>query len=260
MPLASRTFPQWAAHFRAKRQIATLHPWADSALLSDPERACITRSLQQFQLGEGSEGRSLIARAEQLEARNAEALGVGEAIRAFIGEEQRHSAMLGLFMDREGIPHVEHQWVDSVFRFVRKPGGFEFCMRVLASAEVIAIPFYRALFYATTSELLKSLCTQILDDEAEHLDFQSDCLALALKGRSLWLRATLYEAHVLFLLTTALVVWWQHGEVLRRGGFGRWSFLLTCFSELERLHARAEHVVQSTPEARPIPAARPSGC
>jgi hypothetical protein len=260
MPLSCRTFPQWAAHFKLKRQAAALHPWGDSAFLSDPERALVTRSLQQFQLGEGSEGRSLIARAEQLEKRNPDALGAGEAIRTFIGEEQRHSAMLGLFMDREGIPRLEHQWVDSVFRFVRRPGGFEFCMRILATAEVIAIPFYRALHYATGSELLQSLCRQILEDEAEHLDFQSDCLALALKGRPAWLRAALYEAHVLFLLGTALVVWWQHGAVLRRGGFGRWRFLLTCFAELERLHAKAELVAQSRPEPRPIPAARPSGC
>ncbi len=46
-------------------------------------------------------------------------------------------------------------------------------MRVLATAEVLAIPYYTALRDATGSPLLRSICCRILTEEAQHLRFQA---------------------------------------------------------------------------------------
>ena len=51
--------------------------------------------------------------------------------------------------------------------------GLELRMRVLATAEVLAIPYYTALRDATGSPLLRSICSRILAEEAEHLRFQA---------------------------------------------------------------------------------------
>ena len=91
-------------------------------------------------------------------------------------EEQRHSAYLLRFMQREGIPVSSKHWVDTVFRRLRVLGGLELALRVLVSAEIIAIPYYRALGAATQSPLLQAICATILQDEAAHLRFQASML------------------------------------------------------------------------------------
>jgi len=59
----------------------------------------------------------------------------------FIREEQRHSALLNSFLDRENIPKLNHHWVDLIFRKMRHLAGFELMLTVLLTAELIAIPF-----------------------------------------------------------------------------------------------------------------------
>src|SRR5262249_41548303 len=98
------------------------------------ERANVAESIQQFQLGENSEGRAFLQRGEE-HARRAGDPWFVPALSLFIAEEQRHAAWLGRFLDRERIPHLKRHWVDGVFRGLRKLAGLEVCVTVLVTAE-----------------------------------------------------------------------------------------------------------------------------
>ena len=134
----------WAVSARAVSDL----PWGDAYRLTPRERSAIEKSIQQFQLGEGSEGRRLLQRGEAY-AREAGDADFVAALTLLIGEEQRHSAHLGRFMKRQGIPIVTDHWVDTVFRRLRVLAGLELSLTVLVTAELIAVPYYRALREAT---------------------------------------------------------------------------------------------------------------
>ncbi len=92
-------------------------------------------------------------------------------------------------------------------------------MRVLATAEVLAIPYYTALRDATGSPLLRSICCRILTEETEHLRFQAFTFWRLESRRVALLRAMTRGVHRCFLLATMLLVWMQHRWVFRAGGY-----------------------------------------
>ena len=110
---------------------------------------------------------------------------------------------------------------------MRKFAGLELCLRVLVMAEIVAVPYYAALQRATGSALLQRICADILADEADHLRFQAENLKqLQSSRRSLPSLELMFWR--CFQLATLLVVWREHGEVLRAGGY-RWnSFREEC--------------------------------
>jgi len=211
------TSSAWCAYFRDNGLKSWDLPWDDAYRLTSSERRAIEKSVQQFQLGEGAEGRRLLARG------HAHARGTGdpafpEALTLFIREEQRHSAQLLRFMRLQEIPAVEKHWVDSVFRWVRVLAGLELELRVLVTAEVIAVPYYRALGRATQSVLLRSISDRILQDEGEHLRFQASMLSRLEATRSRVVRRLVWQAHRWFLVGTCCIVWAEHRSVFKAAG------------------------------------------
>ncbi len=207
----------WLDYFNANRSDLVL-PWDCPYRLTSAERKAVLASIQQFQLGESGDGRRLLQQAEIF----AEISGSPEyvdALRLFVREEQRHSRILGRFLDIHGCPRLGRHWVQGAFRRIRGLAGFELRMRVLATAEVLAMPFYAALREATGSPLLRAICELILAEETAHLRFQSFTLsvfdAVRAPRASQWHRT----AHRVFLDGTALVVWRQHLPVFRAAGW-----------------------------------------
>jgi hypothetical protein len=190
-------------------------PWDDPYRLTREERSAVASSIQQFQLGEGSEGNAFIQRARRF-AGDAEFI---PALRLFIQEEQRHSASLGRFLDLHGIPWLKKHWLDQVFRRIRRMAALELIVTVLVTAEIIAVPYYRALHNATQSPLLRALCGQILRDEAAHLQYQAGTLGRLRLGRSAIRRALTELLHAVLLQGTVLAVWMEHRGVFLRGGY-----------------------------------------
>jgi hypothetical protein len=188
-------------------------PWDDGYQLSGDERAVVIESIQQFQLGENAQGRRLLQRAGALDAEFVQAL------RLFIKEEQRHSDLLGRFLVRQGSCCLRRHWVHAAFRRVRGLAGLELRMRVLATAEVLAIPYYTALRDATGSPLLHSICCRILAEEAEHLRFQAFTFGRLGSRRRALARKLACGAHRWFLMATTLLVWMEHRMVFRAGGY-----------------------------------------
>jgi len=202
----------WLEYFRANAPEPCL-PWNDGYVLSGAERTVVIESIQQFQLGENAQGRRLLERARAWDPEFASTLGL------FIREEQRHSDLLGRFLVKQGARCLRRHWVHAAFRRIRGFAGLELRMRVLATAEVLAIPYYTALGEATGSPLLRAICGRILSEESEHLRFQAFTLSRLGVRRSALARRLARAAHRWFLRATTLLVWMEHAPVFRAGGY-----------------------------------------
>jgi hypothetical protein len=224
----------WRRYFLSRAAAPDALPWNDPTALTSEEAQCIQTSIQQFQLGEGSRGRRLLKRGQDFADATAD-LHFVDALALFVKEEQRHSAYLLRFMQRESIPAALSHWVDTVFRRLRVLAGLELSLRVLVSAEIIAIPYYRALGAATRSPLLQAICNRILEDEAAHLRFQASTLSRISARRTFFADRIVSGMHRLFLLITCLVVWFEHSRVFRASGYARAGFLAETFWEFDRL-------------------------
>ena len=139
--------------------------------------------MQEFQLGESSEGRHLMTRAIRHAADTGDVDYI-PALRLFIAEEHRHARDLGRVLDLAGIPRVGRTWPDTVFRWLRKGAGLELSIAVLVTAEIIAKVYYAALREATHAPVLRRLCDQILADEVQHVRFQAERVAILRRGKS----------------------------------------------------------------------------
>jgi hypothetical protein len=226
------SFSSWKEYFEKNKSHFSEIDWAVNDRLTPEEKNCIAESIAQFQKGESSEGKHLFGHAKKYP--DPEYL---ECIKLFIQEEQMHAKVLGQFMDKNKIPRIKKHWVDGIFRWLRKLAGMENTIVVLVTAEIIAKIYYNALKHATTSELLKTICTQILKDEDQHISFQCYTIfKLAEKKKNLG-RIIRQTWHLILMLGTIMVVWMTHHEVLKKGGyyFSRfWLETLLVFFETDR--------------------------
>jgi hypothetical protein len=217
---APSSYDPWLRHFLQNRGGLHTLPWTEPQRLTPAERRLVTRSMQQFQLGEFARGRGFMRRASAHPVLGSDPEWL-PALQLFIAEEQEHSNILGRYLDREGIPRLKAHWLDGIFRRLRKLAGLELCAAVLVTAETLAIPFYQALRDATHSPLLRVICVRILCDEAAHLKFQA--LTLGLIRRTLGKRARAIRSlgHAVLFRGTALLLWQQHCRVFRAA---HWDF------------------------------------
>lgn len=223
---------KWKDYFRNNNLNLKVIDWNEDYKLTENERKTITKSIQQFQLGENSEGKYLINSAKKYAAKTQDH-DYYDALVEFIREEQRHARDLAAFMRSQDIPIIRSHWVDGVFRKLRRFAGLELSVIVLITAEIIAKVYYRALKSCTNSKALIDLCEQILKDEEKHVEFQSESLRkLAVNRNRTVLRFSRF-LHRVLLEGTLIVVWKQHEEVLRAGGYSFGSFCAACRKEFE---------------------------
>lgn len=225
----------WYRHFLERQRDS--FPWGKCDRLSAEERAVVSRSMQQFQLGEWARGRGLMRRAASHPVLGKDSWFL-PALKLFITEEQEHSAILGRFLDREGIPRLTDHWLDAVFRRLRKLAGLEMCAAVLVTAEVLAIPYYQALRDATHSRLLRAICIRILCDEAAHLHYQALTLGLLRRPLSERARKVRLLGHTILFLGTAWLLWQQHRKVFGAAGWDHRRYWAEASSEFTRLQIR----------------------
>ncbi|MEM9542909.1 MAG: hypothetical protein AAGA60_25880 [Cyanobacteria bacterium P01_E01_bin.42] len=213
-----QTSADWLAYFEQNRQNLLTLPWNTPYFLTPDEKTAIAHSIQNFQLGEQSEGTNLM-KATRAYVERSEDEAFLQAMKLFIGEEQRHARDLGNFMQCEGITLRKKHWSDRLFRRFRRGVNLEVALRVLLTAEIIATIYYKALQEATHSPLLQKLCQQILQDEHQHLRFQIGHLERLQQQRKPWQKQVSNCSNYLFLMLTILVVWLDHYRVFHRGGY-----------------------------------------
>ena len=221
----------WCQHFRRNvhRQISI--PWDRAVPLNEAQRCVLIPSLQDFQLGESSEGKHGRARA----AAYAERIGdrhYPEAIRLFFAEENRHSAYLARYLHHHGADTLGRSWTDFVFRRVRRLMGLKTLLTVLLTAELIGEVYYRAIHAATRCPALRAVCAQLLRDETMHVRFHVERFAFFRAGQPEWQVAVHRLMWRGLFAAACLAVWAKHGRAFRFGGrgFGRfWREAWTGF-------------------------------
>lgn len=212
-----QTSQSWINYFEMNARKQRVN-WDLKPTITPEEVAAILPSLQAWQLGETSEGENLIKAATRYAWRTRDPDYV-DAVRLFIKEEQKHGNNLGRYLDVIGEPRIQKDLGDSVFRKFR-----HFCSSMEAwTLTVIVIEstaqiFYQALKDATQCGLLQQICTDILIDEAYHITFQTERLAIIYGSRSpfgkMW-RKVFYKC---FFFATSIVVWLAHKKLFIAGG------------------------------------------
>lgn len=224
--------------------------WSISPTLTLTEKQEILASLQAWQLGETSEGTNLINAATK-HAKKLNDAHYTDAIRLFIKEEQKHGENLGKYLDRIGEPRIKKDWGDSLFRKVRGlQTDMEFWTIAVITVESTAQVFYQCLKDATSCKLLKQICTDILIDEAAHIDFQLDRLCLIYQHKNKLARGISYIFYTGFYYGTILTVWFAHQRLFRAGHVrfaGYWKKMQSKFGKtIKKLNAKPSSVNHST--------------
>jgi len=223
-------FEIWLNHFEHHAQHPRCIPHGLSDLLRPDERRLIANSIATFQLGEQSEGCTLL-RAAQRFAHGRRIPALVRVVELFIREEQHHAELLRAFMRDHRIALKSTDWTDRVFRRIRRLAGLELYLYVLISAELVGIVYYRALEAATDCRRLMALCRGLVSDELAHVGFESQLLLALRAGRPAPVQALMRLAHRVFISGTVGIVWLTHRSVLRQGGYGVRSFLRACLSQ-----------------------------
>jgi hypothetical protein len=219
----------WLNHFEYHAQHSRDDAHGLSDVLKADERELIASSIATFQLGEQSEGRTLLRAAERFAAGQAPRLL--RIVELLIREEQRHASLLRAFMQDHRIPLKRIDWTDGIFRLIRRLAGLRLYLSVLICAELIGNVYFRALESVTNCERLRVLCRTIVSDELAHVGFESQLLFTLRAGPAVRWRALTGPAHRIFFASAAAVVWLTHRSVLRRAGHSGRSFLRSCLAQ-----------------------------
>ena len=235
---------EWQKYYEENARSLLKIPWNIGHELSEAERKAIASSVQDFQAGESSEGRHLLHYAK-IYAEQTNDYAYVEAIRLFIAEEQRHARELAHFLRINGISLVKTTFTDGIFRRLRQLlGNLEISIAVLITAEIIAKVYYAALRDATNSQILQTLCKQILQDEERHVEFQAERLG-NLRAKRNWLLLTTTNVLQRFLFWgTCLVVWSFHRKVFLKGGYSFVKYWKHCWTEFNEAFQISRDVIR----------------
>jgi hypothetical protein len=225
-------FEIWLNHFEHHARHPRRLPHGLSDTLRPDERRLIAGSIATFQLGEQSEGLTLL-RAAQRFARARRVPALVRVVGLFIREQNNHAELLRSFMEDHHIALKTTDWTVRAFRLARRLAGLELYLYVLISAELIGIVYYRALESATDCQRLKSLCRSLVSDELAHIGFESQLLLALQADRPVAVHALMRLGHRVFYAGTAAIVWSTHSLVLGQGGYGVRRFLRDCLSNYD---------------------------
>jgi hypothetical protein len=234
-----KTSKQWIEHFdqNAVRQRVD---WNLKPAVSVTELSQILHSLQAWQLGETSDGAHLIHAATLYASRINDPYYV-QAVQLFIKEEQKHGNNLGKYLDAIYQPRISNNWGDTLFRKIRYFNtSMEIWTLAVITVESAAQVFYQALKNATNCKLLQQICTDILIDEAYHIHFQAERMAIIFKSKSVGTKIISRYFYPVFFFATSLVVWFAHKKLFKAGGTGFSKYMRSMQSKYRKtLHAVA---------------------
>lgn len=231
------SFDAWLVHYRRnparQARLDAAIDWSAPTPLTGAARAAVGRSLQRFELGESGDGVELLAKAE----RAGDPVYV-EALRLFVAEEQRHSALFARALDHLDWPRLTSHWSDAAFTALRRALGLRTEIALFLVAESVALHYFAALRDGCPDPQVARMATRILADEDEHVRFQVHRLHEGFAGAG---RATRAGVRVLWwpvAIGAATVVAVDHRAALRVCGVRPgtlWARALRTFAEASRL-------------------------
>jgi hypothetical protein len=230
----------WKTHFRenlTKQRI----DWEIRPQITPEEKKEILYSLKAWQLGETSEGKHLLAAASEYAGKIGDKEYV-EAVKLFITEEQKHGNNLGKYIDGIGEQRVKKDWGDTLFRKVRYLNtSMELWTIAVIIVESAAQIFYEALHDATKCKLLRSICNDILIDEAHHIKFQNERMHIIFQRKSFYNCAISVGLYGLLFFGTIHAIWFGHKKAFLAGGVNKKDFMRQMyykfFRSMQFLHA-----------------------
>ncbi|MGM9478446.1 ferritin-like domain-containing protein [Pedobacter sp. GSP4] len=206
----------WTDYFTCNAQIDRID-WSMKPELTREEKASILKSLKAWQLAETGEGEHLM-HVSRIYGQKIDDPVYPKAAALFIKEEQKHGANLGRYIDLIAEKRLQKNWDDSLFRQIRYfNNSMELWTITVLIVESAAQLFYQALKDATNCKLLKQICTDILIDEAAHIQFQKERLYIICSHKSAFSRWIACKAYACFFIGTSLVIWLAHRKLFKAG-------------------------------------------
>lgn len=238
----------WINHFESNLQKQRVD-WRMQPSLSSEEKNAILYSLKAWQLGETSDGTHLLAASIKHSEQTGDA-GYPDAVRLFIREEQKHGGNLGRYLDLIGEHRLKKDWGDTLFRKIRYFNtSMELWTITVIIVESAAQVFYAALRDATSCPLLKSICADILIDEAHHIKFQNERMYRIFSEKKFYNKAFSLLAYSTLFFGTIHAVWFAHRRAFRAGNVSRKLFMeqmyYRFFRCLQFLHAPQEEAKET---------------
>ncbi len=229
----------WKIHFRdnlAKQRV----DWDIQPAITKEEKENILYSLKAWQLGETSEGKHLLAAASKYANRIGDTEYV-DAVKLFIKEEQKHGNNLGTYIDRIGEQRAKKDWGDTLFRKVRYFNtSMELWTITVIIVESAAQVFYQCLHDATHCKLLKSVCNDIIIDEAHHIKFQNERMHMIFRDKNFYSKALSLLLYSFLFFGTIHAIWFGHKKAFIAGGVNKKEFMQKMyykfFSSMKFLH------------------------
>jgi len=199
----------WQQYFanRGDRPLPELDTSEDYSHL--PES--VARSLAIFQLGESGGGTVI----EQ--ARCSELPGLddhyADSMALFVKEEHRHANMLAICVRMLRGTLIRRNWTAKLFIVARRLMGLRLKVLVLLAAEVVGLCYYQLLASRLPSCRIRSMLTQIVEDERSHLYFH--CAFLRSQTQHVWQGALFVAVWRITMLVAAIAVIIDHRAAIR---------------------------------------------
>jgi hypothetical protein len=236
-----KTSQQWIDYFKHNSQQHRIN-WDMQPSLTQQELESILQSIQAWQLGESSDGRNLI-RASAIYAQKIGDINYVNAVELFIKEEQKHGNNLGKYLDAIHQPRIKKNWGDTMFRKVRYFNtSMEWWTLAVITVESTAQVFYQSLKNATNCKLLQQICTDILIDEAPHIQFQKERMEIIFNTKPNWQKAIAFYFYKLFFFSTSMLVWFAHRKLFKADNVSLIKYLIKMSSKYEKTLGRLKTI------------------
>lgn len=213
----------WLNYFEYNRANRATVPWENGINVEPHLREPLIRSLQKFQIGESGEGRKLRRHAAETGD-----IIYSRAIELFVKEEQEHARLMAEILHRLNAPLLTTDWTDNCFKVMRHLFGLHQELLVLLLPEMIAKCYFRTLRDGTRDPVLRTVFAQILRDEDGHVAFHVDYLRRAFERLSFSQRIAIQVVWRIVYWVTAMVVIFDHRDVMRACGVTHAQFRRDC--------------------------------
>ena len=239
LSVAGLDYGRWIEHFAQNRLLRPEPSWSAPVAVSREAWKPLLRSLEQFRLGDGGGPASLIAfDAERFRGSSAE---MRRIVDAWFNEEKEHARLLGCAVQRMGGRHIDSHWSFTAFCATRRWLGVEFELQVLLLTEIVSTGYYRVMRRHVDDEPLREMCGLILRDEAGHVAFHLDRLAVAGRpGPSVFARLWKLQFWLLGH-AAATMLWVNHAPGLQALGGTRREYFREVRREIGRFVGRLEN-------------------